>query len=76
MKYYKVQRTTDGLFWEGNGHYLKPFTTKGKVWKQLAHVKSAIDLYNRAATLAKNLIDCDIVEYEYNPIEVSRQKAV
>lgn len=47
MKCYKVQRTTDGLFWEGNGHYLKPFTPKGKAWKQLAHVRSAIDLYKQ-----------------------------
>lgn len=74
MKCYKVQRKTDGLFWEGNGHYLKPFTPKGKVWKQLAHVKSAIDLYNQTASLARNLIDCEIVEYEL--VEVSRQKAV
>lgn len=74
MKCYKVQRKTDSLFWEGNGHYLKPFTPKGKAWKQLAHVRSAIDLYKRTASLARNLIDCEIVEYEL--VEVSRQKAV
>jgi len=76
MKCYKVQRKTDGLFWEGNSKSFskQSFTVKGKVWKQLAHVKSAINLYKHVPTHANNLIDCEIVEYEL--VEVSRQKAV
>lgn len=70
MKCYKVQRIADGLFWEGNSKSFskREFTVKGKTWKKIADVKSAISLY----TQTRSLSGCDIVEYEL--LEVSRQK--
>ena len=39
MEVFKV-RNSEGLFWEG--HSSNRFTKKGKVWKQINHVKCAL----------------------------------
>jgi hypothetical protein len=72
MKCYKVQRLSDSLFWDGNISYRSSsFSAKGKTWKQLSHVRSAITLHNENWKKG-SLSGCEIVEYEL--VEVTRKK--
>ena len=71
MEVFKI-RNQEGLFWEGHGS--NRFTEKGKTWKQINHVKSAIT--NASASicddrhrvigkrLPKYLQNCEIVKFE------------
>lgn len=65
MRVYRIQRRSDGKFSTG-GSYPR-FTTKGKSWQQLGHVKAHL----RQAT-THNYQDCDLVAFEVTETEVER----
>ena len=60
---YKVRRKSDGLFSEGaEGHHegMKPWTTRGKLWPKMAHLRAHLntqlqDSRYRAAARRRNL---------------------
>ena len=75
MEVFKV-RNSEGLFWEG--HSSNRFTKKGKTWKQINHVKSAItnasyviykDYKKVGITLPEYLTNCEIVKFELKEVE-------
>ena len=55
---YAIQRRSDGFYSTGGRH--PDFTTKGRLWMQLAHVKMH---YTQAIGVRELYAHCDIVEF-------------
>ena len=76
MEIFKV-RNKENLYWEGNCHggtYY--FTDKGKQWKTLSHVKSALKLSRNYKTkeFPEHIKDCEIVKFELKEVETIKIK--
>lgn len=67
-KYWKIKQTSTGLFSMGGSD--PRFNKTGKIWKQKGHLTSHLNQISRFSIHKYN--NCEIIEYEVKPKEVSR----